>query len=332
MKRSVLLLTTFLALASIMKAQTYEVVFVVDMNNVTDAFTTPEVNGNFNGWCGGCAPMSDDDGDNVWNLTIALEAGTYEYKFAADTWAIQENLTPGDECTLTTSGFTNRVLEVSEDMELDTVCWGSCDACEATVPSHSILFKVDMNDVTESFTTPEVNGVFNGWCGGCAPMSDDDGDNVWELAITLEEGTYEYKFAADSWSIQEELTEGSPCTSTIDGFTNRTITVSADAELEPVCWASCDVCSTPTAISEVNGVTLNVWPQPANAFLNIEYNGAINNNTYVSIIDLQGQVHVNTKLLAGISSINVNELAAGLYMLAIVDNGTIVSNTRVMIQ
>ena len=54
----------------ILSAQTYDVLFIVDMNEVADPFTTPEVNGTFNVWCGGCAPMSDDNGDNIWELTI----------------------------------------------------------------------------------------------------------------------------------------------------------------------------------------------------------------------------------------------------------------------
>ena len=30
---------------------------------------------------------------------------------------------------------------------------------------YSVTFKLDMTDYTGSFTTPEVNGTFNGWCG-----------------------------------------------------------------------------------------------------------------------------------------------------------------------
>ncbi|MBK7442882.1 MAG: hypothetical protein IPI65_15520 [Bacteroidetes bacterium] len=59
-------------------AQTYNVTFKVNMNEVADPFTTPEVNGNFNGWCGGCAPMSDPDLDGIWEVTIALAPGNYE--------------------------------------------------------------------------------------------------------------------------------------------------------------------------------------------------------------------------------------------------------------
>ena len=43
-----------------------------------------------------------------------------------------------------------------------------------------VTFQVDMNTVTNSFTTPEVNGTFNNWCGDCWSMTDSNNDNVWE--------------------------------------------------------------------------------------------------------------------------------------------------------
>jgi hypothetical protein len=68
-------------------ATSYNVTFNVDMNNVAAGFTTPEVNGTFNNWCGGCAPMADVDGDGIWTLTASIPVGTHEFKFAYDSWA-----------------------------------------------------------------------------------------------------------------------------------------------------------------------------------------------------------------------------------------------------
>ena len=99
MKYFTKLILSFLVFFSALnvQAQTATVTFRVDMQNVTDAFTTPEVNGTFNNWCGNCASMSDTDGDNVWDVAITLNTNTdYEYKFSADTWTIQENLFSGD--------------------------------------------------------------------------------------------------------------------------------------------------------------------------------------------------------------------------------------------
>lgn len=238
MKKTFLLAAVLIWSATLF-AQDYNITFKVNMNEVAEPFTTPEVNGSFNGWCGGCAPMTDDNGDGIWKTTITLPAGTYEYKFAYDTWTGQESLTPGSSCTITTGEFTNRKLTVTQDEILDVVCWGACLDCGEVAPTRNITFKVDMTPVLGSFTTPEVNGTFNGWCGGCNPMTDANGDNVWEVTIAIPDGNYEYKFAYDSWAGQESLTPGSSCTVSNGGFTNRTLNVTQNQSLPKVCWGSC---------------------------------------------------------------------------------------------
>ena len=52
----------------------------------------------------------------------------------------------------------------------------------------SITFQVDMSQVVDNFNTPELNGTFNGWCGDCNPMSDADGNEIWEVTLDLNHG------------------------------------------------------------------------------------------------------------------------------------------------
>ncbi|MEC9158891.1 MAG: choice-of-anchor J domain-containing protein, partial [Bacteroidota bacterium] len=109
---------------------TVNVTFQVDMNQVTAGFTTPEVNGTWNAWCGNCNPMTDADGDGIWEATIPLLSGSYEYKFSADNWTIQEMNDPTASCTNGNATYTNRVLSVgTADITVPVVCWGSCDPC-----------------------------------------------------------------------------------------------------------------------------------------------------------------------------------------------------------
>jgi hypothetical protein len=230
----------------------YAVTFQVDMQNVTD-FTTPEVNGTFNGWCGGCFQLSDVDGDNIWTGTAMIPEGVHEYKFAYDAWTGQEFLSAGLPCTISTFEFTNRTLDVAGDVVLPVVCWESCSDCASSPVNYDVTFQVDMNGVV-GFTTPEVNGTFNNWCGSCFPMTDVDGDGIWIATTTLQEGSYEFKFSHDNWLGSEQLTAGDPCTVTDGTFVNRVLTIQGDTVLAPVCWASCDPCSAPEPVQ----VTLNV--------------------------------------------------------------------------
>ena len=118
------------------------VTFQVDMNKVTQGFTTPEVNGTWNNWCGNCNAMSDPDGDNVWEVTLPLVQGSMvEFKYSADSWTIQEMNDPTASCTNGNATYTNRVLTIpaSRHGTLPVVCWSSCDAC-----SIEVTFNVNM--------------------------------------------------------------------------------------------------------------------------------------------------------------------------------------------
>ena len=249
----------------------YAVTFQVDMQNVNAAdFSTPEVNGSFNGWCGGCFPLSDEDADGIWTGTAMIPEGVYEYKFAYDGWTGQENLLPGSSCTVTNFEFTNRALEISSDVVLPVVCWESCSDCSTAPTTFDVTFQVDMNGVV-GFTTPEVNGTFNNWCGSCFQMSDANGDNVWDATTTLQEGSYEFKFSHDNWLASEQLTSGDPCTVTDGAFVNRLLNVQSDTTLSVVCWASCQPCFAPLPVQ----VTLNVDLGPAVA-TSVEVSGTFN--------------------------------------------------------
>lgn len=242
-------------------ALTSDVTFSVDMSQYESSYGAVNLNGSFNGWCGGCNPMADDDGDLIFEVTLPLNQGdTLEYKFTLDGWNTQENFTEGDACTSTIDGFTNRTLTVSLDnMELSTVCWNSCDACpeqeeeeeEEESTTVDATLRVDMNDYPQTFGYVNLSGSLNGWCGDCNQMSDDDGDGVYEISVSLEGNTtYEYKFTLDNWAVQESFNEGDECTSTINGFTNRSLVLdSDDIDLDAVCFNSCDACTGAAPVS-----------------------------------------------------------------------------------
>ena len=212
----------------------FNVTFRLQMTGV-NGFNTPELNGTFNNWCGACNPLSDSDGNGVWETTIQLPAGYFEYKFSADNWSQQETLPVGASCTATTGQFTNRTINVNANTVLPIVCWGSCTSCT----NYQVTFRVNMASVS-GFTTPYVSGNFNGWCGNCLPMNDQDGDQIWTATTTLTPGLYEYKYSYDNWVGAENLLPGSPCTMTTGSFTNRFINLTQSQTLPVVCWGSCD--------------------------------------------------------------------------------------------
>ena len=345
------------------------VTFQVDMSYVTASFTNVYVSGTINNWSGNSNQLTDADGDGVYEGTLSLLPGSYEYKFTYDNWTGQESLnaTLDSACTLTTGSFTNRYATFGNaDTTLPAVCWEDCAACagptdfavtfmvntanitvgtnglylgggvigganavqlldpdgdgiyvgtdtlngsnggnfiflnsptwsgdwgakenlaglacadpsnyndrilptftqdttlmfcygncsadtSCTVTSTNpdVTFRVDMSNVSASFTNVYVSGTLNSWSGNANQLTDPDGDGVYEADINIAAGNYEFKFTYDNWVGQESLdpnTLDSNCTLTTGSFTNRYITIGAsDTTLPVYCWEECTACAT----------------------------------------------------------------------------------------
>ena len=243
-------------------ATTANVTFRVDMNNFDGDFNVVNINGSFNGWCGGCNPLSDDNADGVYEVTLPLEIGTIEYKFTLDGWTQQEEFQPGGSCTSTIDGFTNRTLTFDADTDLAAVCYNSCDACQSAPGCtdsgavnydsaaqnddgsclYAVTFQVDLS--VRGLADGDIvytNGTYNGWCGGCNPMTD-AGDGLWTGTFNLPAGDQEYKFTINAWSDQEYFDGSESCTTDPAEFVNRVANISAATTLPVVCWNSCEAC------------------------------------------------------------------------------------------
>ena len=94
------------------------------------------VNGGFNGWCGFCNPMSDNDGDGIWELTLTLPAGKHEYLFTKNGWAVIGGAPLGSSCDFTPCDeYANYGVSVphgSGPIVTETYCWAGCDSCADT--------------------------------------------------------------------------------------------------------------------------------------------------------------------------------------------------------
>jgi hypothetical protein len=227
---------------------TKNVTFKVNMSDYTGTFAGVFVNGDFNGWCGSCNPMTNIGG-GVWSVTLPLTSDSIEYKFTVDGWTGQENLTPALTCTKTAFGFTNRFAELQGDTALAQVCWNSCSDCIGIPTTANVTFQVDMRGYPGSWTTVNLNGTFNGWCGSCWTMTDANNDSIYEYTAIISTAGVEYKFTVDGWTDQENLTAGDPCTFTTGAFTNRYWIGTQNTVLPAVCWNSCLSCAASAPVS-----------------------------------------------------------------------------------
>jgi len=113
----------------------YSATFNVDMNcEPIGSFGYVHLESPLFGWCGGCVPMTDTDGDGVWTVTVDLAAGNFEYKYAVDGFAGQEDLVDdmlaGETCAPVTDYFSyaNRLESIVAGFMI-TDTYGSCSSC-----------------------------------------------------------------------------------------------------------------------------------------------------------------------------------------------------------
>lgn len=178
-----------------------------------------------------------------------------------------------------------------------------------------VTFKVDMSQVIDPFNLPELNSTFNNWCGNCNTLTDVDGDEIWELTVSLNIGdTIEYKFSADNWAFQETLDPNETCTNGLSNFTNRFLIVpSNNIVLDAVCWGSCSPCA--TDLENINSYQLNIYPNPSSKEIFIS---SISNIKFIEIFNSTGQNVYQNNLESSKYILNISDFDTGYYILKVV--------------
>lgn len=158
---------------------------------------TVAVAGTFNNWSATATPMADADGDEVWTADVPLEPGAYHYKFVVNggEWKVDPENPLREHDGL---GGDNSALRIGAG--------GEVEAAEAASPEPAHVFSYRAPAGVRSVV---VAGDFNGWSLTAAPMSDADGDGVWEASVDLPTGIHKYKFVVNGtdWRPDPRCTE-----------------------------------------------------------------------------------------------------------------------------
>jgi hypothetical protein len=301
--------------------------FQVDMAKNKPADTdTVTLNGSFNNWCGACNPMTKISGTDIWVTSVLLDKdSTYDFKYTVGNWKSQELLKEGMTCTTTKSGFTNRTITVSKlNDTLPIVCWESCVSCLNTAPKAKVTFKVNMkNYVDDSLSIKGVtlNGSFNGWCGDCTKMTA-IGNSIYSVTLTLDTGSYDYKFSVGNWLDQEQFIATDPCTKTVGNFTNRYLSVKDTASIiaGTYCWNTCTKCEA-IGFAEQALKNVKIYPNPTTETLFIEMGQLLERDSKVLVYNILGELMItktsNQNNGNGTINLDTHSLKQGIYLLKI---------------
>lgn len=309
------------------------ITFNVDMNTNCQDYDTEGVNlmGTLTNWGDG-APMSDDDNDNIYSLTLALQPGNYEFKFRVGGGGWE--------------GGSNRTIAVVADtpQTLPNVCFGSPDPCGTTVPAADVTF-----EVKEPAGTPVgagysmwLMGDFTGWQSGALEMSDIDGDDTWTITIAdfcPVDAFYKFVVGLDTLNVDEQWTEESADFSSIGGcgvdngaFSDNRKLTRVDGNPVAVCFVfdTCNPCV--VSVDEATAFSgLNVFPVPAVDQLQVSMELTRPSALQIDLINSVGQVVLSrpSGTVSGYQMINLNveALSSGIYTLRVSDESGSVTRT-----
>lgn len=273
------------------------VTFRVDMSTQAEVSVNGVcVAGSFQGWTPGVDFLFDDDGDLVYEATIGVVPGDYEFKFInGNNWGGDgdgniDNENPPGECV--SNG--NRTFSVGAEAITVQYCYNQCsESCVADPDPAPITFQVDMTNETVSETGVWLIGGMTSpqWQAGALQLSDGDGDNIYEVTYEVSGAAFfEFRYCnGDPYpggevdnSVAENgdfeaggCGQGNPF-----GEFNRTHTRSGQAEvLGAYCYGSCldcngDSVNTTVGIQEVEDfIGLEVFPNPAQDVVNVRMDG-----------------------------------------------------------
>ena len=277
------------------------------------------VAGDFQGWNPAGSQLIDPDGNGTFEGYYSIGTATLaQFKFInGNDWAFAESVPA--ECNIA----GNRELNVVEpNTVVDVICFSACGPCQAPTP---VLFRVDMSLQTVNANGPHVAGSFQGWNPGDANtlMTDPDGDNIYEVTLLLQPGSYQYKFVnGAAWA---DGNESIPADCNVGG--NREVIVAADPVVEHFCYSQCGAeCVTDPAAADITfrvnmfttapsaagvwmigGFTTPVWQAGAVQMTDDNLDGV-----YECTVNVSGVADIQYKFVNGDVAVSANEEAAGI--------------------
>lgn len=215
----------------------------VNANGVHVAGNFQAAAGYASDWNPGITQLTDADMDGIYEITVQIPAGSYQYKYInGNAWG-QDESAPST-CAV---GGTNRGVTINGDTVLTAFCYAQCSPCSNN--NYNVTFRVDMNQ--QSSVSPlgvHIAGDFqaaagqgNNWNPAGTQLSDPDMDGIYEVTVQLPGGTYAYKYInGNAWGQDE----GVPSACSVNN--NRELVLGSDTTLTAYCFGACNSCSAPT--------------------------------------------------------------------------------------
>lgn len=304
------------------------VTFSVDMKYTTVDAAGVFVTGDFQSeigqtnWTPNATPLTQKGNSTVYETTIELPLGNYQYKFVnGGKWDGKEEKNVGCE-----SGGDNRKFAVNNfnDITVGTFCYNKCYSCD----KKPVTFLVDMSKET-NVTVVSIAGSFqseagqgNDWTPGVVLMDKVNNSNLFTKTLIIPEGTYEFKYViGKTWGLDESVPNNAACAAGKDGNRKLIVGTAETIILDTVCYRHCVTCQKVVGNKDISSaMDVKLYPNPTNGLLYVENQDITNKITKIAVVNILGQIVQTIDLqndFQTIIPIDVTALNVGTYYLNI---------------
>jgi len=277
-------------------------------------------------------PLTDPDGDGIYSITIARASGFMSfYTFTNGACpgfdaGCKEDI-DGQDCAIFTNFNDRQMGPLTEDTVIST-CFGQCTETAECAAGSPVTFSVGMNDVDTAFTTVYLSGTFNEWSEDANPMTDNNGDGIWETTVILLNGEIEFKFQLDMWASQEQLNGEDDCTVVVIGemmeeFVNRGFVVNGPTSI-CVDYGTCGGC-TALGINDlaVDSDLFSIRPTLVRNETTLFFGETVTSEVELQVFNALGQLMMvkTVQPQSNQYKLEVNDLTDGLYFVNVETDG-----------
>ncbi|MGV3538642.1 MAG: alpha-amylase family glycosyl hydrolase [Rufibacter sp.] len=221
--------------------QQAQVTFRVDMSQHAVSSNGVYVAGNFQSeagygadWNPGITRLTDADNDQVYEVTVYLPKGQYQFKFVNGGNWTQAEAVPVTCGVENGSGNYNRQVMVGPGhLRLPISRFSSCNT-QVFLAGNMNGQPVSPNGVHVAGNFQALAGYGTDWNPASVPLTDPDGDGVYQVQLSLPAGgLFQYKFInGNSWAGAEIVPEACGVNDGA-GNVNRTINATANSTTVP---------------------------------------------------------------------------------------------------
>jgi hypothetical protein len=265
-------------------------------------------------WAPDLTKMIQEGSTTIYSVTVDIPAfNMYQYRFVNGDQGLEAEMVPAGSMLLNPYAH-NRWFYV-DSLDNGTTDIGAI-LYEKNAPAGKFLlrFKVDMTKQFPATNRPHVEGSFQNWSTTATALFAYN-DTIYQYMAYVPAGTYQFKYINGNASIDAETVPSACATSG-----NRSVAVSADMVLDPVCFSFCKSCEAVNGIVEQALVKkLNIFPNPSDEYTILQFNDSESDHT-VYVTDITGKIvrtyeHCTNAELR----LDKEQLNAGLYFIISMD-------------